>query len=221
MQQKIDEAEKNAKSAFDARTGALEARLKELEAEAAAKKTQDSRILELQKQLTEVLSERERMEAEIRDLRNMVKSKSQPQQATRAAGVVDNAAKQPTIKVITADSAVKAGLPRLTSVPNVVTGIIKDNQGNFLPGVLVTVKDREGMPVRALKTNKLGQFAASTPLPNNTYFIEVEDPKNQYVFDRIQITLTGAVVPAIEVIAKSQRDLSRKKLEEQIFGNQV
>ena len=74
------------------------------------------------------------------------------------------------------------------------------------------------MPLRALKTNKLGQFAASTPLPNGTYFMEVEDPRDRFVFDRIQISLNGTILPAIEIVAKSQKELTRQRLEKEIFG---
>ncbi len=125
-----------------------------------------------------------------------------------------------TVKVITPAVAVKAGLPRLTTFPNIPSGIIKDNEGNFLPGILVTIKDRDNIPVRALKTNKLGQFAASTQLPNGTYYIEIEDPRTRFTFDRAQITLNGAIMPPIEIIAKSQKQLNRELLSRQIFGSQ-
>ena len=75
------------------------------------------------------------------------------------------------------------------------------------------------MPLRALKTNRLGQFAASTPLANGVYFVEIEDPRARYVFDRVQITLNGSVVPALEIIAKNQKQVNREKLVKEIFGN--
>jgi hypothetical protein len=126
--------------------------------------------------------------------------------------------KQPTVKIITPEGAVRAGLPRLTTFPNVVTGITKDSDNNFLPGVLVTVKDKAGIPVRALKTNRLGQFAASTPLSNGVYFVEIEDPRQRYTFDRVQITLNGSIVPALEIITKSQKQITRDKLAKELFG---
>ncbi len=132
--------------------------------------------------------------------------------------VVAHQRKQPTVKIITPEGAVKAGLPRLTTFPNVVTGITKDSDNNFLPGVLVTVKDKDGIPVRALKTNRLGQFAASTPLSNGVYFVEIEDPRQRYTFDRVQITLNGSVVPALEIITKSQKQITRDKLAKELFG---
>jgi hypothetical protein len=203
---------------------ALEDKLTNLQKELQTKTITEARILELQKQLTEVLGERQRMEHEITELRQRV---SQPQNTINqvpmrsATTEVQPAMRQaPTVKIVTPDSAIRAGLPRLTTFPNVVTGIIKDHENNMLPGVLVTVRDKTDIPLRALKTNKLGQFAASTPLPNGTYVIEVEDPRKLYTFDRAQISLNGAVLPPIEIIAKSKRQVDREKLAKEIFGNQ-
>ncbi len=125
---------------------------------------------------------------------------------------------QPTIHTIGLDAAVAAGLPKLTTFPNIVTGIVKDDRGGLLSGALVTVRDTNGTPLRALKTNKLGQFAAGTPLPNGTYLVEVEDPQRRYTFDRAQITVNGAILLALEIVAKSQKKIEREKLEKAIFG---
>lgn len=211
---------------------ALETKVGELKKELETKTITEARILELQKQLTEVLGERDRMQAELITLKKQSEPPPspavvptpapQPQGAHFATPAVPKqpnpTTSGPTVKIITPEGAVKAGLPRLTSFPNVVTGIIKDNESNLLPGVLVTVKDKEGVPLRALKTNRLGQFAASTPLSNGTYFIEIEDPRARYVFDRVQITLNGSLAPAVEVIAKSQKELNRAKLAQELFG---
>jgi hypothetical protein len=205
----------------EAKSKELEDKLSGLQQELHQKTASESRIIELQKQLTEILSERQNMQNELATLKmQLEKSRNAPAATTIKAGYTTSEPAKPTIKVITPESAVRAGLPKLTTFPNVVTGIIKDNEGNLLPGVLVTVRDKDDIPVRALKTNKLGQFAASTPLPNNTYYIEVEDPRNRYVFDRIQISINGGVIPAVEVVAKSQKELSREKLQKEIFGNQ-
>ncbi len=88
----------------------------------------------------------------------------------------------------------------LTTFPNVINGIIKDNSGAYLEGVIAVIHDKEGLPVRALKTNKLGQFAGSTPLPNGVYNLELE--KEGYNFDVLQIELTDKVLPPILITAK-------------------
>ena len=179
--------------------------------------------MELQGQLSEALSQREKLEKELLAIRQQVERQSRASPSpTRPAGVTSSVSSSPaaSVRVIAPGSETKAGLPRLTTFPNVVTGIIKDNYGNLLAGMLITVRDKDDVPLRALKTNKLGQFAASTPLPNNTYIVEIEDPKNGFTFDKAQISLNGTVAPPIEVTAKSQKQVERDKLAKEIFGNQ-
>lgn len=184
----------------------------------AAQATAHDRAVELQGQLSEALQARERLEHELIAIRGRLKQQGAPP-PTRQASVVPTAPTGATsVRVIAPDAATKAGLPRLTTFPNVVTGIVKDHYGNLLAGMLITVRDRDDVPLRALKTNKLGQFAASTPLPNNTYIVEIEDPRGGFLFDKAQISLAGAVAPPIEVTAKSQKQMERDKLAKEIFG---
>lgn len=88
----------------------------------------------------------------------------------------------------------------LTSFPNVINGIVKDPSSAYIEGGVVVIYDKEGLPVRALKTNKLGQFSGSTPLPNGTYTVELE--KDGFVFDVLQLELTGTVLPPLVITAK-------------------
>ncbi len=88
----------------------------------------------------------------------------------------------------------------LTSTPNVINGVVVDKDGNFLEGVIVIIHNTDQMPVRALKTNKLGQFSGATPLPNGTYTVNLES--EGVGFDTFQITLSGEVMPPLRVIAK-------------------
>lgn len=88
----------------------------------------------------------------------------------------------------------------LTTFPNVINGVVKDKQNNYLEGAVAVIYDKEGLPVRALKTNKLGQFTGSTPLPNGTYTLELE--KDGFSFDVLQMELTGGVLPPLMITAK-------------------
>lgn len=198
----------------------LESQVKNLTQELQTKQMSEGRILELQKQLMEALEHKNKMEQELVSLRQQLSQKKEQAQTTYRQATIASQQEEPksTVKVITPDMAVKAGLPRLTTFPNVVTGIIKDNQGNLLPGILVTVKDKEDIPVRALKTNKLGQFAASTPLANGVYTIDIEDPKGIHLFDRVRITLNGSVLSPVEVIARTKKEMDRAKLAAELFG---
>lgn len=88
----------------------------------------------------------------------------------------------------------------LTTIPNIINGIVTDAQNNYLEGVIVVTHDKQGLPVRALKTNKLGQFVAATPLPNGIYTLTVE--KDNLNFDTVEVALGGQVLPAIMISAK-------------------
>lgn len=106
----------------------------------------------------------------------------------------------------------KADLPNISDTPNVVVGIVKDPRGNILPNMLVEVKDKDGNPVRAFKTNPLGQFASATPLAKGVYTIELDDPKKQHTFDVIQITANDQIMLPIEIISHDAREELRKQL---------
>ncbi|MCL4360428.1 PrgI family protein [Patescibacteria group bacterium] len=167
-----------------------------------------------QSRLTVSPVEKERMEQQLHELnRHASAAPSATYMTPSAPGKSSN-----TVRVIAPEGTIRAGIPRLTTVPNVVTGIIKNETGDLLPGILITVRDFEGVPLRALKSNKLGQFAASTPLQNGTYVIEVEDPRGKHHFDRAQITLAGNQAPALEISAKTEKQLNRERLEREIFG---
>ena len=84
--------------------------------------------------------------------------------------------------------------------PNTIHGLVDDQKGIALSGVIVLIKNASGAPVRALRTNKLGQFIASTPLENGTYIVEVE--KEGYDFDEVEFELTGTTLSPIEIKAK-------------------
>ncbi len=94
----------------------------------------------------------------------------------------------------------KETLITLTSSPNVINGIVSDNTGNCLVNVIVIIHNKEGLPVRALKTNKLGQFVGSTPLPSGVYTITLE--KEGFIFQTLQVTLENSVMAPIRIASQ-------------------
>lgn len=139
------------------------------------------------------------------DLKNLVGQASVVKQQMRS---VQEPITQAPIPLPISRERVKVVIPvrpkqaqiALTTFPNVINGIIKDRNGNYLEGVVAVIYDKEGLPVRALKTNKLGQFTGSTPLPSGIYTLELE--KDNYTFDVLQIELTGGVLPPLAITAK-------------------
>lgn len=88
----------------------------------------------------------------------------------------------------------------LTENPNIINGIAEDSNGSPIEGVILTIKDKAGNAIRALRTNRVGQFIVGTPLENGTYYLELE--KNNYSFDTLEVTLNGSVITPIEIKSK-------------------
>ncbi len=150
------------------------------------------------------------------------------QQAPIAAEPVQMTTTQPTtsatpssvpnesasVTTVAPQASLKAGFPQLPDTPNVVMGIIKDPRGKIIPNILVEIMDTQGIPVRAFKTNALGQFAAATPLSNGEYNVLLEDPRKQNEFEQIHISLDGTIFEPLEIISLDQRE----KLRRELFG---
>ncbi len=102
--------------------------------------------------------------------------------------------------VVKAQPAYGKMLPNTPTIPNVINGLVKDVKGLLMDTVVIIVKDHNGDPVRAFKTNKIGQFAVSTPLPNGTYILELEKPG--FDFDIIEVEVNGGILPPIEIKAR-------------------
>lgn len=168
----------------------------------------EERLKQMEQQLALSQLEKKKLEQELQLIK---------QQINTPASVNNNT---PTAvpPSVTLTAPPQPSMPSLSLHPNVISGIVREHNGNMLVGILVTVKDKDDVPVRALKTNKLGQFAASTQLPNGVYKIEAEDPKKQFAFEQEDITLTGNVVPPLQIIAKSKQQLERQQLEKALFG---
>lgn len=88
----------------------------------------------------------------------------------------------------------------LTTFPNVINGFVTDAQGNYIEGAIIVAHDKQNLPVRALKSNKLGQFVAATPLPNGVYTIVTE--KDSLLFDTVSIELKGEIPKPVILGAK-------------------
>ena len=93
-------------------------------------------------------------------------------------------------------------IPETPEKPNIVVGMVLDNQGMIVEGAILEIRDPQGLPVRALKTNKVGQFLIATPLQNGQYEIEVE--KEGLLFDIINLETKGKIIQPIEIRAKQK-----------------
>lgn len=68
-----------------------------------------------------------------------------------------------------------------------VSGVVKNRKQIPIPGILVTIKDKDSNQLRLLKTNPYGIFATYSPLPEGNYLFEVGDPNGNYFFDTMNV----------------------------------
>ena len=163
----------------------------------------------LETQLKDIMAQKEQLEQEFLKLKKQLENQSlRPAYQPRVMEQTD----EPHVRRVPATMAQSVGLPNIPDSPNVIIGIIKDPRGNVLPNILVEIKDREGNPVRAFKTNPLGQFSAATALNNGIYTIVFEDPKKQQSFDTVELVVNGSILLPIEVISHDAREELRKAL---------
>lgn len=90
--------------------------------------------------------------------------------------------------------------PQRPQIPNIVAGLVQDANGSSLENVIIVIYDENKTPVRAFRTNKLGQFAISTPLANGNYQVEFE--KEGHNFDILNMQMNGNIVEAMTIREK-------------------
>ena len=171
--------------------------------------TAHSKVLELERLLQDVQSQKQNLENQIIELRKKIEIKSQN---VFTPSIAHPKAQTQTVRKVPKTLGKSLGLPLTADFPNLIAGIIKDPRDNPLPNILVEVKDKAGNPVRAFKTNVLGQFISATPLANGVYTISFEDPKAENKFDTIELAVTGEILMPIEVISLDTREELRRSL---------
>jgi hypothetical protein len=165
---------------------------------------------ELEKLLMETIAQKEAMEKEFLILKAKLES-SQTEKfkpSSEALPLRESA----TAREIPKGQEASAGIPGVNDAPNLIKGIVKDPRGNPLANILVEVKDEEENPVRAFKTNGLGQFASATSVSNGKYALVFEDPKDENKFDVIEVEAKGEFIPPLEIISIDKREELRREL---------
>ena len=81
-------------------------------------------------------------------------------------------------------------------------GVVKNRKQIPLPGILVYINDQNNNPLRLLKTNITGNFESYNNLPEGVYDIEIKDPNNKHMFDKIKINLKNQNPEPFEFFSK-------------------
>jgi len=90
-------------------------------------------------------------------------------------------------------------MPDRSDIPNMVVGMVTDLDGKIVEGAIVEIQDEKGNPSRVLKTNPLGQFKTTTPMADGKYLVITE--KENYKFDRVNISVAGKIIEPIKIKA--------------------
>lgn len=83
---------------------------------------------------------------------------------------------------------------------NVISGTVKDSNGNLVEDAVILVKDEAGNVARALKTNAIGQFASQSPVENGKYRVEVV--KGGLVFDIMLVEAKGIPISPLYFVSR-------------------
>lgn len=77
-----------------------------------------------------------------------------------------------------------------------LSGMVVTNDGKIVENAIITItRQSDNTPVRAIKTNTLGQFSIVTPLEKGTYIILTE--KDGLRFDKYSLVLNNQVIEPI------------------------
>jgi hypothetical protein len=104
---------------------------------------------------------------------------------------------QPTVEAKFVPQAI---IPATPTLSNLLVGFVHTPDGKIVENAILEVRDPDGNPVRAFKTNKLGQFRSATPLSSGSYEIETE--KEGFRFDIIKVELKGEILSPIEIVSR-------------------
>jgi len=200
--EKDDEKEKRKEGIFrdgiEGKIDTLESKINELKESGRTNTGALWQLKELGLELQKAKAEKEKLKQELGDLKR--KKEVMKGVTPTIDESIPEEVKTERVKFITAEMAQKRGIPVSPGKANIIGGIVKDKDGREIEGVVLVVKDKNEAPVRALKTNRVGQFMMATPLENGRYTIELE--KEGCLFDIIEIELKGGVLPAVEITAK-------------------
>ncbi len=90
--------------------------------------------------------------------------------------------------------------PSLPTQPNMLVGMVHDQQGKIIPNAIIEILDEKGSTVRAMKTNTLGQFYISSALKPGTYRLETD--KEGLNFPIYELKVNNEILEPINIQAQ-------------------
>lgn len=115
---------------------------------------------------------------------------------------------KPVVGITQGVFSTQATPPSAPTIPNTIVGQVMDPDGGIVEGAILEVRDTMGRPVRALRTNKAGNFMIVTPLIEGKYELITE--KDGLIFDPIGFNAEGRIIDPIAVKAKGRQVVSQE-----------
>ncbi len=91
-------------------------------------------------------------------------------------------------------------LPSPPAAINTLSGVVLTSLQQPLENAMIEIIDQQQTPIRATKTNKLGQFFSSTPLKNGVYDLRVEAPG--FTTSIMTFKAEGEIIPPVQIELK-------------------
>jgi len=104
-------------------------------------------------------------------------------------------------KTTDATQSLSLHFPSTPKTPNTITGMVVDSRHTIIENAIIEIRSSDGIPIRATKTNRLGQFISATPLKNGIYEIETE--ALGHTFAIIKLELKGKIIDPLKIQAES------------------
>ncbi len=99
-----------------------------------------------------------------------------------------------------ATPAISTTLMATPERPNIVAGLVTNPAGQPMEGVILEISDNQnGIPVRALRSNKLGQWQTATPLARGSYNLIAD--KEGFTFNPVSIAIEDKVISPLLIRA--------------------
>lgn len=108
--------------------------------------------------------------------------------------------------IIAAQFSTTLPIPTTPTVPNLVVGMVLNEMGKIVTNALIEIIDSRGETVRALKSNRLGQFFCASPLAAGDYKLKVEHP--EYVFTTMELKAENKIIPPIKINAQKHKEVT-------------
>jgi len=81
---------------------------------------------------------------------------------------------------------------------NIIEGIIFGKDQQIIADAIIYIKSPQDQILRKLFTDRNGEFASTTPLPNGEYYVDIESKKCK--FPKFKVILNGKVSPKYKFI---------------------